>query len=1161
MAESKETHTGHQHDEVREVAANASVDGSVSGPDEGHSDEGYGKPGWEMLPETPRKGWRRPALLVALGLVSLPILLVAALAIRLLISPLSVHFLFDDVQALFASRLSDGQSIELDDVQISFARQGRLALSVTGMTLTDGSSTLLSVPKVDLELSLLSLMKGEIHTKTIYVPRMQIAIRRDKDGRFLIAGQDPGTAGPVMGPPVRSQAVFYDPDEPEFISLIYGMRRAIQPLANDDLDQRPPRILVKNTEVSFFDEVMDKARLFENVAFSYNPIGEDDNLWRIDFAADGYQGRIGFAMAEFPISEKERGTEGRSIRFRFADLSLADFAPRFADRSQDLQFSAPIDGVARLDFNNTGVLVDLKLKLNVGGGQIDFGPGDTALLDEAAFEFDWNPEMRMLHMQRGSIYFGKTGGRLQGWAVWPTSRQGDVRIAVEGADIMLNARDNPHPPKSLKRLTMQARIGRQSGLVSIDRFAMIADEGSVEAAGSIGFENDELTMGLAVQVSPMPYDLFAHMWPVSVANGARMWVIENVEGGYTTGGTIDVSVTDSMFKRNEEGRMVLPDDSIHAQFGLREVRVRGFEDLPPAEKLSGTGVVTGRTFVADITGGRFVTKSKRHFTIESGRFEIPDHSMKPTEGILNLEGKGLASVLGEIVDSEPMEILKSEKLQASKIKGKAHAKVKLAFPLIKDLREEQVSYDASVQLQNFTSDLPVRDRLISDADLTIETDGQHVEIGGTGKVDGLEAAINVSTSTDNSLALSSNVSLVLSDADRRKLGLPLDDWLRGPVPIKIKQTAKQMDRYFVSADLTKAVLSFPEIGWKKNKNVRGEATFEVIQKGKAFEILNIRIEGDGFSATGGAELDRKDGLKRLVIDQLQLSRGDLLTFKAVQTGKDAYKLSLNGALLDLRGRLQGGGLDAGGRSGKSGNRSSYDLDISLAKVIGLSGHVISNLKGTYRVARGLDNYIQMRGKIDGRSSIAIDTKKGKAPTVHISTDNAGALFRFVGAVDKVVGGRLAMSATLSKGWETVAGSVHLTNFYVQGQVQKTRSKKSTVERVNSKFDKFNVSYSGNKGVYSLNRGVVKGPALGATVGGTIDMRNRQLSLSGTYIPVYAVNNIFSRLPILGRALGNRKNEGLLGITYKIKGSMANPKIFVNPASLLAPGALRKMFEF
>jgi hypothetical protein len=55
--------------------------------------------------------------------------------------------------------------------------------------------------------------------------------------------------------------------------------------------------------------------------------------------------------------------------------------------------------------------------------------------------------------------------------------------------------------------------------------------------------------------------------------------------------------------------------------------------------------------------------------------------------------------------------------------------------------------------------------------------------------------------------------------------------------------------------------------------------------------------------------------------------------------------------------------------------------------------------------------------------------------------------------------------------------------------------------------------------------------------------------------------MFGRIPIVGLFLGGGSNEGLLGITYQVVGTPAAPTLQVNPISAIAPGFLRKLFEF
>jgi hypothetical protein len=44
-------------------------------------------------------------------------------------------------------------------------------------------------------------------------------------------------------------------------------------------------------------------------------------------------------------------------------------------------------------------------------------------------------------------------------------------------------------------------------------------------------------------------------------------------------------------------------------------------------------------------------------------------------------------------------------------------------------------------------------------------------------------------------------------------------------------------------------------------------------------------------------------------------------------------------------------------------------------------------------------------------------------------------------------------------------------------------------------------------------------------------------------------------------LGNGRDRGLIGLTYKLTGDPASPDVHVNPLSVIAPGIFRSIFEF
>jgi len=96
---------------------------------------------------------------------------------------------------------------------------------------------------------------------------------------------------------------------------------------------------------------------------------------------------------------------------------------------------------------------------------------------------------------------------------------------------------------------------------------------------------------------------------------------------------------------------------------------------------------------------------------------------------------------------------------------------------------------------------------------------------------------------------------------------------------------------------------------------------------------------------------------------------------------------------------------------------------------------------------------------------------------------------------------------------------------------------------------------------NIREGVIWGPQVGSTFDGNLDFAKDRVAVRGTYVPAYGLNNLFSKLPVLGFFLGGGSNEGLIGVTYEIVGPLSGPTLRMNPISAVAPGFLRKIFEY
>src|SRR5262249_20330842 len=143
------------------------------------------------------------------------------------------------------------------------------------------------------------------------------------------------------------------------------------------------------------------------------------------------------------------------------------------------------------------------------------------------------------------------------------------------------------------------------------------------------------------------------------------------------------------------------------------------------------------------------------------------------------------------------------------------------------------------------------------------------------------------------------------------------------------------------------------------------------------------------------------------------------------------------------------------------------------------------------------------------------------------------------------------------------GLLNLRDFSVRGEGALDRAAAGNAAGTQSgiSFSAMRAEFTRQSGQLSVREGVVKGPIIGLTIEGNIDYNVNQVRMSGTIVPMYGLNNMFGQLPLIGIFLGGGSNEGLIGVTYEVVGSPSQPVLRVNPISAMAPGVLRKIFEF
>ncbi|HSZ10819.1 MAG TPA: AsmA-like C-terminal domain-containing protein, partial [Rhizomicrobium sp.] len=206
------------------------------------------------------------------------------------------------------------------------------------------------------------------------------------------------------------------------------------------------------------------------------------------------------------------------------------------------------------------------------------------------------------------------------------------------------------------------------------------------------------------------------------------------------------------------------------------------------------------------------------------------------------------------------------------------------------------------------------------------------------------------------------------------------------------------------------------------------------------------------------------------------------------------------------------------------------------------------------------------------------TNEGGTRRLAISATDAGTFFKGLFGFTSIKGGKLGVTADFprpanaapdpSSATPDFQGEASLKDFRVLHQpfllrVFTAGSLLGFINLMSStgiEVDTLTLPYTSKHGVLSIRDARASGPAIGVSADGYIDRPNNQLALRGSIAPLYMVNSLLGMIPLLGNVLTSKEGEGIVGMTYTLKGDADEPDVSVNPLSVLTPGILRRIFE-
>ena len=1016
---------------------------------------------------------------------------------------------------------------------------------------------------------------------------------------------------------------FQKPAAGESETLIRGSLPAEGPPADEGAAAAPETVIAKRSEApaaggrkldltSTITEMFARARQgntsyltrfgFKNALVVLSQSGTETS-WQVpDFAIDlEHKDKRSIIVGQANVASSkgdwqlEVRTEQRPRRQSFAITALlqnlvpSGLAGNFPSLRALKAFDMVVNGESTVELSSSGQFLAGEAKLELESGQItpEWDPEYAMHIDHGNLLVRYLKERDIVEIAPSTLTWGDSKATISG-AVTPVR---DARgtptswnFSLKADEAVLAVEEFGLAPMRIDEWSVTGSIAPKDGRVTISRFVIRSGASSIAFAGSIHDAPGSPEIQLAGELSPMTMDTLKRFWPKFFAGSAREWVLQRVGAGQMLGGKFKVNLPAGELAKIEAGADA-PDGAIDVDIDFTGLSIAYMDDLPPVLAGDAKLTIKGTEFSVDIPQGKLVEPSTgREIALSDGRFYVPDLRPDPLQGVVSFKAAGATPTVLALLDGERLGYLKTVGLKPDFLGGTASGGFTLTMPLSESLVFKDVKFRGMARLDQAIAANLIGGMDVEGGSLDVNLTEEAVEAKGIIQIKGVPAELVWQRIFDapNDRQPPIRVTANLDEEAREKLGFKVNHLVKGTTPVTLSVTGlgEASPNMSLNADLTDAQLLFGSMGWTKPAGRRANIQFDVAQKDDGTtELQNLKILGDDINIEGALALDSEQHLKSFYFSDFSIDSITHVEITANVRDDKVLDIRAKGPSYDgkqfFRSLFSAGQFTDDGSS-EPADPFGIDLAADIDSVVGFYDTTARNVHVTFKKRNGRIVALDGKGDLNGKTPAAVTlVTSGGAREIKAESRDAGAAFRLIGFYPSVDGGEAQLEVNLDAGGPgTKSGTLWARDFTVLGDqvvsdvltdpsseaVLGGQGKKQ-VTRSSIDFKQLRAPFSVGGGKFHLKDAYMNGDQLGATMRGTVDFKLQTVDLGGTYVPLYGLNSAFRAIPILGPVLGGRQGEGLVGITFAIKGKLDDPSVLVNPMSVMTPGIFRQIFEF
>jgi hypothetical protein len=1127
----------------------------------------------------------RRALITLVALIVVVASGIGALLYRLSSGPIALDFATDWLADAIKENLGSRYNVQIGGTVLERDENGRAALRIRDIVVRDSDGAIVAnAPRAEVGLGGFSILSGHPRAESLNLVGAALSLRVEPNGDVSVfaAGEKRPLARAPMLASAQSMPISILPAArgianmaaPAPVSVPAPTRGSLDNLGallswldgvstlgldGHDLGE----IGLKSGSLTVEDQRNGQQSKFDKINLSLTRQPGGEVVLRID--SDNPDRPWVLLAGVKPLGEGRRAVSIEARKILMHDLLLAlridagSFDPDFP-MSLSLRAELARDGAPQM-----------------ASGQLMFGPGTiTDLTDPSAVlpieraeaTIDWDASRRALSAPF-QIVSGGNRVTLVAHAEAPVQAGGPWRLALTGGSVVLAPRNADDEQLLLNRVAVTGRFDPAKRRLEIEHADLGGKDVGIAASGYVDFSTSDPRIVIGAAGRNMTAAAFKQIWPVFVNTPVRNWTLDHLLAGSVERVEIATNAPLSTF---QFGGPPVPDDGLSVEIVTNGTVIRPVDTLPPIHDADMITRVTGRNVVISLGRGVVDLPSGRRLTISNGAFEIPDTQIKKPPARVRMRIEGPVPAAAELLATDRLREASGSPLDPAGSKGTVTAQVTLALPIDPEMPKGSVNYNVIADIANFSVDRFMMAQRIEAQNLHVTADTEGYEARGDVRIGGMPATVDYRRPRDGDSDGELRLQATFDDAARTRFGFDFNGALSGPVPIrlgaKIAASSEQDSRFAIEADLTQAKVDNLLPGWVKPQAKAARANFTMTsRKGANTRIDDIVLEGSGVSVKGSVELDQSNDVAVANFPVFAMSSDDKASLKAERLADGALKVTMRGDVYDGRSFIKSmmGGASADAKAKPRGN-PDLDLDLKIGAVVGFHGEALRAMDLRLQRRGGAVKSFALNAKhgVDAALTGDLRGRAGGRQVLYFESADAGALLRFTDTYSKIVGGQLwAAMDPPSPNQAPQEGLLNIRDFTVRGEAALDRVVAGApgMQSAGVEFSRMRVEFIRSPGKFTVREAVVRGPVMGATMDGVLDYAANDVRLRGTFVPLYGLNNMFGQIPIVGLFLGGGEKEGLVGITFEVVGPPGAPVLRVNPISAVAPGLLRKVFEF